>query len=146
MNARLEALERRIQRIKEEIGTLGDLRPGSLSEQYNVCGSAGCRCKATPPVKHGPYHQVSFTFRRKSYTQFVRQEDLPVVQQQLRTYQRLRELVDLWIELAIEQSRLELQQRRSKALTRPRKTASETGDRRANGSLECVVTHSRRAG
>ena len=51
---------------KCDLAALGDLRPGSLSIQYNVCGSPGCRCKADPPVKHGPYYQVSYT--RKSST------------------------------------------------------------------------------
>jgi len=48
----------RIKRIKAQLVALGDLRPGALSEQYNTCRSAGCRCKADPPAKHGPYHQL----------------------------------------------------------------------------------------
>ena len=58
---------------------LGDLRPGSLSTQYNVCGTPGCRCKATPPEKHGPCYQVSFTRKGKSSSKFVRKEDLAAV-------------------------------------------------------------------
>jgi len=45
---------RQIERVKVKLAALGDLRPGSLSTQYNVCGTPGCRCKATPPEKHGP--------------------------------------------------------------------------------------------
>jgi hypothetical protein len=56
MDAKQEAqIERQIEKVKRDIAALGDLRPGSLSTQYNVCGSPGCRCKATPPEKHGPY-------------------------------------------------------------------------------------------
>jgi hypothetical protein len=44
-------LERQIEKTKQ---ALGDMRPGSLSTQYNVCGKLGCRCKADPPQKHGP--------------------------------------------------------------------------------------------
>lgn len=62
MERRIRSLENQIERLKQEIAGLGDLRPGSLSEQYNVCGKAGCRCKASPPQKHGPYYQpVLFT-------------------------------------------------------------------------------------
>ena len=53
---------------------MGDLRPGSLSTQYKVCGSPGCRCKATPPIKHGPYYQVSYTRKGKSSSKFVKKE------------------------------------------------------------------------
>jgi hypothetical protein len=106
MSARQLYLEKRIDRIKEKIATLGDLRPGALSEQYNVCGNPRCRCKATPPQKHGPYFQLSYTWEGKSTSQFVPKDSVPQVKQQLRNYRRLRELVDQWITLAMELSRL----------------------------------------
>src|SRR3990172_8469554 len=65
MDRRMQGLERRIERIKRELPALGDLRPGSLSQQYNVCGVAGCRCKASPPKKHGPYYQLSISRKGK---------------------------------------------------------------------------------
>ena len=55
MSDRSQFLEQRIQSIKREIAALGDLRPGALSMQYNICGNPSCRCKADPPLKHGPY-------------------------------------------------------------------------------------------
>ena len=119
MSTTLAALERRIQTIKKRIVALGDLRPGNLSEQFNVCGKADCRCKASPPIKHGPYLQLSFTLRNKSRTQFVRRDDLSAVKLQLLNHQRLRQLVDLWIELGMEVSRLRLEQRRASRSTRP---------------------------
>src|SRR2546427_3088038 len=116
MDRQLESLQARIQKIKEEIAILGELRPGSLSRQYNVCGNPDCRCKAKPPKKHGPYYQLSFTWQGRSKSQFVRTEDLPDVKKQLRNYKRLRELVDMWIGLGMELSRLRLEQDRSRRL------------------------------
>jgi hypothetical protein len=107
-----ESLKKRIQKIKQQIGELGDLRPGALSQQYNVCGSPGCQCKASPPIKHGPYYQISFTRHGKSSSQFVREEDLKEVQHQLENYRRLRELVDEWITVSAELSTLRLREKR----------------------------------
>jgi hypothetical protein len=107
------ALDTKIVKLKAALATLGDLRPGTLSEQYNVCGKPGCRCKASPPRKHGPYYQVSFTWQGKSQTQFVRREEVPAVRRQLRNYQRLRALVDTWISVGLERSRLRLDEARS---------------------------------
>jgi hypothetical protein len=107
-----ESLEKRIQKIKQQIAELGDLRPGALSQQYNVCGSPGCQCKASPPIKHGPYYQISFTRHGKSSSQFVRDEHLKEVQQQLENYRRLRELVDEWITLSAQLSTLRLRAKR----------------------------------
>jgi hypothetical protein len=94
-------LERRIQRIKQKLVDIGELRPGVLSKQYNVCGNPNCRCKARPPQKHGPYFQLSWSRRGKSSTRFVRQPELPAVRRQIRNYERLRSLVDQWIEAAM---------------------------------------------
>ena len=112
MEGQARSLEKRIHKVKQEIAALGELRPGNLSRQYNVCGNPDCRCKETPPRKHGPYYQISFTWHGRSRTQFVRKEDLPEVRKQLRNYKRLRELVDTWIGLGMELSRLKIDQDR----------------------------------
>jgi len=101
-------LQRQIEKVKRDLAALGDLRPGSLSTQYNVCGSPGCKCKADPPVKHGPYYQVSYTRKGKSSTKFVKKEDLPEVRKQLKNYARLKLLMEKWIDLAMELSILRL--------------------------------------
>jgi len=112
MERRIQTLERRIAKITTQLAQLGDLRIGSLSEQYNVCGRAGCRCKASPPLKHGPYHQLSFTRKGKSSTRFVRRGELTTVKQQMRNYEKLRKLVDQWVNLGTELSNLKLDQQR----------------------------------
>jgi len=118
-------LEAKIATLKQELLTLGNLRPGTLSEQYNVCGKAGCACKADPPRKHGPYYQVSFTWQGRSHTQFVRRENVATTRQQLRNYERLRTLVEAWIAAGLELAAL----RFGTAPVRPR--ARRGGARRA---------------
>ena len=118
-----ESLEKRIRDIKHQIGELGDLRPGALSQQYNICGNPNCRCKATPPVKHGPYYQISFTRHGKSSSQFVREEDLKEVERQLANYRQLRDLVDEWITLSAQLSAMRLREKRgapTKEIKRPK--------------------------
>jgi hypothetical protein len=126
-----ESLEKRIQSLKHQIGELGDLRPGALSKQYNICGNPTCRCKAIPPVKHGPYYQISFTRHGKSSSQFVREEDLDEVQQQLENYRQLRGLVDEWITLSAQLSGMRLRDKRkaSKDEIKRQKTRISKGSR-----------------
>ena len=109
MDTRRQAtLTRQIEKVKRDLAALGDLRPGSLSTQYNVCGSPGCKCKADPPVKHGPYYQVSYTRKGKSSTKFVKKENLPEGRKQLKNYERMKFLMEKWIDLAMELSILRL--------------------------------------
>lgn len=113
MARNVRTLERRIERIKEKLNALGDLRPGHLSEQYNVCGTPRCRCKADPPQKHGPYFQLGWTRKGKSTTRFIRKPDVSTVRQQLRNHQQLLALVDQWSDAAIEICDLKLERSRT---------------------------------
>lgn len=108
MSARIRVLQRQIERIKKELMQIEELRPGSLSEQFNVCGTPGCRCKQSPPQKHGPYYQISYTRNGRSSSRFVKRHELAAVKRQLRDYARMRELMDRWIEAATELSDLRL--------------------------------------
>jgi hypothetical protein len=103
----IERLARRIAQIKKEIAALGPLRPGSLSHQYNVCGNPTCRCKdPKAPRKHGPYPQLAYFYRGRHTTEFIRQDDLKNVKEQIRNAQRLRELVAEWLENSTAIARL----------------------------------------
>jgi hypothetical protein len=105
---RKKQIEKQIQRIKKELTELGELRPGSLSKQYNVCGKASCRCKDPEhPKRHGPYYQVSYGRKGKSSSAFVRPESLAAVKKQLANYKRLKELVNRWVDLGLEHAQLQ---------------------------------------
>lgn len=99
----IKEIEQRIVGIKNEIANLGEMRNGSLTEQYNVCGNANCKCKDPDnPQKHGPYYQLSYSRYGKSTSQFVRGEDIEVVRQQLLDYKTFMRLKDEWIDCSIQ--------------------------------------------
>lgn len=111
MQQRIRVLDSQIQRIKRELAALADLRPGTLTRQYTVCGSPGCRCKARPPQKHGPYYHLSYTRHAKGGTRLIKPHDVAIVRGAVANYTRLKRLVDRWIDLATERSDLILQRR-----------------------------------
>ena len=88
-------IQRRIAQVQKQLLDLGPLHPGSISEQYNVCGTPGCRCKdSQDPRKHGPYYQLSYTWQGKSSTRFLRPEQVEEMRQKVANYKRLRELMN----------------------------------------------------
>jgi hypothetical protein len=96
-------IRQQIEAAKKQLAELGPMHPGSLSEQFNVCGNPGCRCKdARDPQRHGPYYQLSYTWRGKSRTRFVRQEGVARMREKVSNYKRFRELVNECVDLAIE--------------------------------------------
>ena len=91
-NRSIVNLQRRIERIKRDLSALSPLPPGTPSQQYSVCGTAGYRCTAAPPIKHGPYYQLSYTWHGQSDIRFVRYSKPVQVRQALANYERLRTL------------------------------------------------------
>jgi len=103
----MKKILKRIEEIKKEISLLGEMRTGSLTKQYNVCGNPTCRCKdKKSPQKHGPYYQLSFTRYGKSTSEFVKKEDVKDLIRHVKNYKRFMNLKDEWIDLSIQIARL----------------------------------------
>jgi hypothetical protein len=100
---------------------MGEMRPGSLSKQYNVCGNPSCRCKDPKnPKKHGPYYQLSYTHKGKSTTEFVKKEMASVVRQQIRNFREFKKLTEEWIDLSVRIAKL----RKKEAGKKPPRSSS----------------------
>jgi hypothetical protein len=88
-----------VERIKAQIKGLGPVLPGSLSKQWNVCGSPGCRCKdPNRPRRHGPYYQLSYTLRGKSSSVFVKPADVAEARRRIRRYEQFKKLCGALVE------------------------------------------------
>lgn len=100
MSNEMLKLENRINKIKEKLLKFENFRSGSLSEQYNVCGKANCRCKDKKnPKKHGPYYQASFYINGKHSTFFVREENVKAIKDEIKNYKIIKSLIDEWVNL-----------------------------------------------
>ena len=67
MTNKINTRQAQIRKIKKNLEELGEIMPGSLSKQYNVCGNPNCRCKdSVNPRKHGPYYNLSYTWNSKA--------------------------------------------------------------------------------
>jgi len=111
----IKAIEKRIEKIKDQILEIQSMRPGKLSKQYNICGNPTCKCKdQKKPKKHGPYFNLSYTFDGKSKTQFIRPEFSREIEQENKNYIKFKKLTRMWISLSIEKSNLILDEKKSK--------------------------------
>lgn len=111
---KIAKLQARIDQIKEKISELGEIRPGSLSKQFNVCGNPKCRCKDPEnPKKHGPYYQLSYTRKGKSKTEFIKEHMIAEIKKQLNDYQIFRKLSEEWIDVSIEIAKLRREEMKS---------------------------------
>jgi hypothetical protein len=95
---RIQQIEQRIDRIKKALSHVGPMRPGSLTRQYKDRKN-----------KTGAYWQISYTRQMKSRTEYVREEWVPQIRRQIATHKRFKRLIDQWIDLDIERSKLTMQ-------------------------------------
>jgi hypothetical protein len=89
---RAKQIERRIEKIKQALAELGDMRPGSISTQTRAWG--------------GEYHQLSYTHQGKGRTEYVPPERVREVKKQLANYKKFKELTGEWTALGIELCKL----------------------------------------
>ena len=100
-------LDAKIKKIKNQILNIESMRPGNITKQYNVCGTAGCKCKDEKnPQKHGPYFKLNYQHSGKSKTQFIREQFTKEIDQQNKNFKKFKELMQMWITLEIERSNL----------------------------------------
>ena len=69
-----EDAERR--RIANALSQAGFCLPGSIGDYLSRCGKPGCRCKADPPMLHGPYHHWTRKIDNKTVGRYLSDEQL----------------------------------------------------------------------
>jgi hypothetical protein len=95
MSTELERIEKRIQVLLTSMATLGVMRPGTLTVQYR-----------NPTEKKTPFHQLSYTHKGRSRSEYVRPESLAAVRREVETHKRFKRLIETITELSLEVSRL----------------------------------------
>jgi hypothetical protein len=93
---KLIAIENRIRRVKESLQNIGEMRPGSLSQQSH------------DPEKRRVYWQLSYTYKMKSRSEYIRDQFVKDTKKQIENYKRFRSLIDQWLALAIEHAKLKM--------------------------------------
>jgi hypothetical protein len=89
----IEALERQRAEILEQMQALGDMRRGSVVEQYLKCGKTPCCCKVAGHPGHGPYFAYTRKVQGKTQTRQLRPGPaLAKLTREVETFHRFRQL------------------------------------------------------
>jgi hypothetical protein len=88
---KLETWQNQLDEAKTALHQLGPMRPGSLSQQFK-----------RPGQKNGPYWQLSYTFRQRSYGRYIRPDEVDQLNEMIANFKRFKALVDECIELSIQ--------------------------------------------
>jgi hypothetical protein len=91
----------KLERITNELGSLGVSLPGSLVVRTGRCGKAACSCHDDPPRLHGPFRSWTRKLAGKTVTRLLSEEQLPDYQVLFDNHRRLKELVHELEELSL---------------------------------------------
>lgn len=94
---KLKELEQRIASLRQEIASMGDMRPGTLTIQFR-----------NPSEKQTPFNQLSYTHRSKSRSEYVRERNLEIIRREIATYRRFRKRLEKLIDLSIQASKMRI--------------------------------------
>ena len=94
-NKKIQKLEEKIQKLKRSVAALGCLRPGSVSEQ--IAGG--------PNRKPRKYWQLSYTYKMRSRTDYLRDDLVETVKKETLEYRKFKKIVDEIIDLSIQLSK-----------------------------------------
>ena len=94
---KLKEFEQRIARLRQEIASTGNMRPGTLSIQYR-----------NPSEKRTPFNQLSYTHRSKSRSEYVREQNLETIQREIAAYRCFRKRIEMLIDLSIKASKMRI--------------------------------------
>jgi hypothetical protein len=93
----LNRIQKQIERIKQELQKIGEMRPGSLTRQM-----------VSQNNKRYPYYQLSYTYNMQSRTDYVKKEFARDLKRQINNYKNFKKLTKRWVDLAILHSKLKI--------------------------------------
>src|SRR5690554_2857470 len=95
MSTELKMKEKEIRALLARMAKLDAMRPGTLTVQYRNSAE-----------KKTPFHQLSYTHKGRSRSEYVRPDNLAAVRSEVEAYKKFRRIVGEVTELSLEASRL----------------------------------------
>ena len=96
----LPVLEQQRERIRNELASIGDLRPGPLREKHMRCGKPSCRCQSEHDPGHGPYFVLDCQTGGRKTTRSIPPARVAATRAQVEECKRLRRLTSELIEVS----------------------------------------------
>lgn len=97
---RIEELEAQRERLYAQLSEVGDIRRGSVFENWRRCGKANCACAKPGHRGHGPRMLWTRTLGGgKSRARQLRPEEVEKVRAELSRYQRFADLTEEIVEV-----------------------------------------------
>jgi len=93
LDSSLQRLAQRHRALMAKLPSLGLVLRGTIAKRLARCGTLGCRCKADPPMLHGPYYMWTRKVAGKTVTAMLTSEQAARCQAWSRNMRKLDRIV-----------------------------------------------------
>ncbi len=93
VDSSLQRLQERHRALLGELQHIGLVLRGSIGHRLARCGNPTCRCKANPPILHGPYYMWTRKVAGKTVTAMLSPEQAALCQDWSRNMRKLDRIV-----------------------------------------------------
>jgi hypothetical protein len=100
MGESIQGLERRRSEIAQQIASLGDLRPGSVTAIRKKCGKPGCCCTREDHPGHGPHWRLTYKSGGRSQTESLTGSAIAKAEREIAEFRRFQELSREFVDLS----------------------------------------------
>lgn len=121
----IDSLNKRRDALKEQIKSIGDMRPGSLVPRYRKCGKANCQCAKPGHPGHGPSYSLTRRVKGKTVTKIVAPDSADKAKGQIAEHQRFRRLCDKLVETSVQLCDAKFDRQKAEAKATAKKGASK---------------------
>ena len=106
MSESLKALERKRAEVLQQMASLGDLRPGSLTTTQGKCGKAECCCKQPDHPGHGPHWRITYKVEGKTKSESLYEEAaIKKAEREIDEFRRFQQLSREFVDLSTRMCR-----------------------------------------
>ena len=130
----IEQLVARRDRARDRFATLGDLRPGALSENFRKCGKPNCHCAREGDAGHGPSYVLTRSVGGRTRSVRVRADEVDATRALVEEYQRFRDLSSEFLEASEALAAARSKAHRQQAGKPPKRGRSSPRSRRRSRS------------
>lgn len=99
-NDGLEKLRARRDTLKQELGAVGEMRPGALVGRFRKCGKSSCHCAQEESGGHGPSWSLTRMIAGKTVTKIIPAVAVDDTQAQIAEHRRFRDLTRELVEVS----------------------------------------------
>lgn len=112
----LSTINKRINRLKDELNSIEYILRGSIKKVFNKCGKKECICHRDPDKFHGPYYHFTKKVKGKTTGRHYSKEETEFLTPYLEKYNKVQEIIKEISELSDNAAEIILNNKKAKML------------------------------